>query len=395
MYLAFRAKRLLPMPPKDSNHRELRDDTPRLSLPGDFDAYDLVAQVGSEVAEAMSSALERVNALTLTGRIDRTSLRALRDEIERARRTGMLGQQVSRFASGRVTLSEEKLDLTIMLREALAQRGREMASRRIEVRQVLNPATVASDPTLLFSLLQGVLDWCFEHTLSRIDLTVEIKTWPAQAQLHCAFAHSAAEVSSGTPATVVAANLQTMSWRLIERCAHTLGLTIERHDSADRTLLTLGFPKTLMTSESVDTMLDLGLELDTTADAGRNSKPLAGSHVLVVSGRREIRSAVRDTVRSMGVMLDFVGSVAEAREFCAGGLPHAMVYEAALGGGHMQRLMAELSAEAPALAFIEIGEQGRPFEVTNVLGREHSRVSKAALAEALPQALLFELGRSR
>ena len=380
---------------QDPTRPSLRDHNVRLSLTTDFDPYDLVSQVGREVAAAMSSALERVNSLTLSGRIDRTGLRALRDEIERARRAGMMGQQVGRLASGRLRLSEEKLDLTAMLREALAQRGREMESRGIEVRQVLNPATVSSDPTLLFSLLQGVLDWCFEHSSSRINLTVEVKPWPAQAHLYCAFEHAQPELVDSRPASLVTASLQTMSWRLIERCAKTLKLTVERHDSSQRTLLSIGFPTTVMSGDAVDAPLDLGLDLDTRSDAGRNSKPLAGSHVLVVSTRREIRAAVRDIVRPMGVMLDFVGSVDEAREFCAGGLPHALVYESALGGGHMQRLLAELSAEAPSLAFIEIGEQGRPFEVMNVMGRERSRVSKDALAEALPKALMFELARSR
>jgi hypothetical protein len=365
------------------------DHESTLAFDADFDAYDLVAQVGSEVAEVLSSALERVNTLTLTGHIERSSLRALRDEIERARRTGMLGQQVSRFASGRLRLTEEQLDLTTLLREALAQRSREMESRAIEVRQLLGAATVTSDATLLFSLLQGVLDWSFEHAVSRIDLGVEVKTWPALAQLH------KTDAPETRPAALVVNSLQSMSWRLIERCAQTLKLTVERHDSADRTVLTIGFPKTVVTRDTVDTLLDPGMELDSRNDSGHNSKPLAGSHVLVVSSRREIRTVVRDVVRPMGVMLDFVSSVDEAREFCDGGLPHALVYEAALGGGHMQRLMAELSTAAPTLTFIEIGEQGRPFEVMNVLGRERSRVSKDALAEALPKALMFELGRGR
>ena len=361
-----------------------------------FDAYDLVAQVGSEVAEVMSSALERVNSLTLSGRIDRSSLRALRDEIERARRVGMLGQQVSRVASGRIRLSEETLDLTTMLREALSQRSREMAARGLEVRQVLNPATVSSDATLLFSLLQGVLDWCFEHSRSHIDLSVEVKTWPAQAQLHATFKHSITGAGAAQrPAAAVANELQSMSWRLIERCTHSLALTLDRQESGDLTRLTIGFTKTLMNSETIDNLLDLGLDKDAALDAGRNSKPLAGSHVLVVATQREVRAVVRDIVRSMGVMLDFVGSVDEAREFCAGGLPHAVVYESTLGGGHMQRLMAELAQESPSLAFIEIAEQGRPFEVMNLLGRERSRVSKHALAEALPKALMFELARGR
>lgn len=381
------------MTPDHDRHKTTPASSAQPSQVAEFDAFDLVAQVGSEVAEAMSSALERVNSLTLSGRIDRSSLRALRDEIESARRTGMLGQQVSRVASGRIRLSDEQLDLTTMLREALSQRSREMAARGLEVKQILNPASVRSDPTLLFSMLQGVLDWSFEHASSRIDLCVEVKSWPTQAQLQVAFVCGRRNAATPRSPLRVAASLETMSWRLVERCAHALGLTLDRQDRSERTVLTIGFPKTQMTSETLDTLLDLGQDKDAAHTLSGNSKPLAGSHVLVVSTQREVRTAVREVVRAMGVMLDFVSTVDEAREFCAGGLPHAIVYESALGGGHMQRLMAELMHDAPALPFIEIAEQGRPFEVMNVLGRERTRVSKHALAEALPKALIFELAR--
>jgi hypothetical protein len=44
---------------------------------------DLLGQVGRELAEPLTAALERVSTLTTTGRIDRHGLRALREEIER------------------------------------------------------------------------------------------------------------------------------------------------------------------------------------------------------------------------------------------------------------------------------------------------------------------------
>ena len=64
------------------------------------DAHDLVAQLGSEVAAVLSTALERVTTLATTGKIDRASLRALREEVDHARRAAIMGQQVSRLAAG-------------------------------------------------------------------------------------------------------------------------------------------------------------------------------------------------------------------------------------------------------------------------------------------------------
>lgn len=401
--LAPRARGMDPSkaPPNHSIMKNSPPPKPLLSLDdpavvgvSDVEPIDLVAQVGSEVASALTLALERVNALTSTGKIDRSGLRSLRDEIERARRAGLMGQQVSRIASGRLRRTEERIDLTATLRQAIAQRSREMAARGIEVHQVLEPALVASDASLLFTLLQAVLDWSFEHAVAPIELGVELRTWPAEAQIVCSFHHCPTDRLETGPTPTVVASLHTMSWRLIEACARVLALRLERRDNPDRTQLTLGFPKTLLSADAVDTLLELQVDPRPLA-AAQNSKPLAGSHVLVVSTRRDVRTLIRDLARPMGVMLDYVGTVDEARSFCLGGMPHAVIYEGAIGGGAMRRLMTELWAETPMLAFIEIGEQGRPFEVTNVGGREQSRVALGALAEALPQALMFELARGR
>ena len=72
----------------------------------------------------MTTATERCNAFATTGKIDRAGLRAIREAIDRARRIGLIAQQISRFASGRVQTRERELNLTQVLRDALAQRGR-------------------------------------------------------------------------------------------------------------------------------------------------------------------------------------------------------------------------------------------------------------------------------
>ena len=70
---------------------------------------DLVAEIGAATAAPLTAALERIHALITSGRIDRASLRALRGEVEQARQAGMIGQQITRFASGRLRQSHERL----------------------------------------------------------------------------------------------------------------------------------------------------------------------------------------------------------------------------------------------------------------------------------------------
>ena len=64
--------------------------------------HQLVSEMGAEIAAPLTAALERINALTSTGRIDKKGLRSLREEVEAARQIGMIGQQLARFASGRL-----------------------------------------------------------------------------------------------------------------------------------------------------------------------------------------------------------------------------------------------------------------------------------------------------
>ena len=359
-----------------------------------LDPQALVAQLGSEVAATLSSALERVTTLAATGKIDRAGLRLLREEIDRARRAGIMGQQVVRLGNGRVQLANERLDLTSLLSEALRQRGREIDSRGIEVRQVLNPAEVMSDTTLLFSLLQTTLDWSFEHAVSRIDLTVEIKSWPAHACLIVTYAHQQpdeVEVPQGRAgAAIHELRLDTMAWRLLQQTAGVLGLVLARRDLPGKTELRLEFPQTLAPRLASLQSMD-AQERESQA---HNSQPLAGRHIMVLASRREVRNVVRAALRPMGLMVDFVTSVEEAQQLVADGMPHAVVYEAAIAGDHFERLRTEMLAEVPNLVFVRIAEQGKAFEVLNLGGRQFASVGRDAIMAALPEALTFELSRA-
>jgi CheY-like chemotaxis protein len=141
-------------------------------------------------------------------------------------------------------------------------------------------------------------------------------------------------------------------------------------------------------------LMSLSGLVDDEAAAGRNSQPMSGRHVLVVASRRETRNAIRETVRQMGLMVDYVTSIEEAREFCGHGLPHAIVYEAALAGANFQKLRAQWAAEAPALVFIEINEEGHGHAVSSLGGFRTSRIGRNAVMTALPNALLAELAQA-
>ena len=352
---------------------------------------DLVSQVGAEIAEPLTAALERIHVLTATGKIDRAGLRALRDEVEQARQAGMIGQQLTRFASGRVRQSHEVLQLEEVLKNVLALRSRETQARGIALKPQLKSARVIVDGSLLFSLLNATLDWSLANAHAHIDFTIDFKTWPANARLTCRFANRPADQLDDDSVTVAPSpRLDSLTWRLIEQTGWTMGLVVDRKDVGGTTTLVLEFPKTA--GEEMEGLS--ASEVDDASMQSGNSKALAGSHVLVIASRREVRVAIRDALRNMSMLVDFVSTVDEAASFCKEGLPHAIVVESIQKGGRFSHFRDEIIAEVPGFVFIEILEQGSTFEMSGTNGARMARIGRDVIAGSLPAAMMFELSRS-
>ena len=365
------------------------------ALPGDGSAseferwHELVAQIGAEIAAPLTAALERINTLTSTGKIDRQGLRALRDEVEAARQIGMIGQQLTRFASGRLRQSHERLQLADVLNGVIAHRSRETTARGVSVKPSLKPAEVIVDASLLFSVLNSTVDWALANAQSQIDFAIDIKSWPAHARLTCRFAHRPVdELTDGASATAPR-GLDSLMWRLLEQTAWTMGLIVERRDESHMTTLTLEFPRTA--SDEIEGVS--ALDLNDGFAPSTNSQPLAGSHVLVVASRREMRVQIRDALRNMSLIVDFVNSVDEAAAFCREGLPHAVIIESIQTGERFAQFREEITDEVPEFVFIEIVEEGTTFEMSGFSGSSMARVGRDVLASSLPAALMFELSK--
>ena len=351
--------------------------------------HELVAQIGAEIAGPLTAALERINTLTSTGKIDRHGLRALRDEVEAARQAGMVGQQLTRFASGRLRQSHERLQLADVLNGVIAHRSRETVARGIGVKPSLKPAEVIVDASLLFGVLNTTVDWALANAHSQIDFTIDIKTWPAHALLSCRFAHRPIDTLVDGASATAPRGLDSLTWRLLEQTAWAMGLIVDRRDESHFTTLTLEFPRT------ASAVIEGGstLEINDGFAPSTNSQPLAGCHVLVVSSRREMRVQIRDALRQMSLIIDFVNSVEEAAAFCREGLPHAVVIESIQTGERFGQFRDEITKEVPDFVFIEIIEEGTVFEMSGFSGASMARVGRQALASALPSALMFELSK--
>lgn len=368
--------------------------------PSDSQWGDIVQQLGAEIAGPLSAALERIHTLIGTGQIDRQGLRALRDAVAQAREAGMVSQQLARLASGRLRLSRERVHLTQVLRGVLTQRSRETQARGIQIRQLLQPIELTTDASLLFSLLNAMMDWALANTHSSLEMRLDLTPWPAKARLMCRFAHRSLDLGSA-PSTAInepPESLNSLTWRLIEQTALTLGALPLREDEAGITMLTLEFPQVVVEEpgtqqgEEPPSRPDRP-ELDDPTPS-HNSKPLAGCHLLIVSPRREVRQEIQGSVRHMGLIIDAVASMDEALQFCEEGLPHGIAFEQSLRDADFDRLRADITAEVPNFSFIEVMDGDQQTQLSTATADHMARISRQNLQDALPSVLLFELSKA-
>ena len=368
---------------------------------------DIVQQLGAEIAGPLSTALDRIQDLISTGQIDRQGLRALREAVGQAREAGMTGQQLARLASGRLRLARERLHLTQMLRGVLAHRSRETQARGIQVRQQLRAVEIVTDGSLLFALLNALMDWALASTHSSIDLRLDVTPWPSKARLTCRFAHRSLDLLNPARGAEPPQPVNSLAWRLVEQTAVTMGLLPLREDEAGITVLTLEFPQTLpdsaeeqagQTDPDTPPRLAPPPEADLASDPGPsttgNSKPLAGSHLLIVSPRRELRTQVQSAISHMGLIIDVVDSMEDAAQFCMEGLPHGIVFEAAQRDEIFERLHDEILVEVPQFCFVEVIDAPHLTQLSTATSDGLARISVAHLADALPSVLTFELSKA-
>lgn len=348
---------------------------------------ELLAQAGRELAEPLTAALERVATLTTTGRIDRAGLRTLLDEVDRARQAGIWCQQISRLASGRVRQSHERVHLTNTVQSVLAHRARELQARGIHIVQSLQEVEVQVDASMLHGLLNAVVEWWLSCAQGLVDVRIDQGRWSDNASLVCQFQHQSPDLPHHEAPHNAA--LDSMSWHLLEQTARTLGVAQHREIESSQARLTLEFPRTV-NALAVAPGADVP---DASFADSINSKPLAGRHVLVVAARRDVRGLVRESMKSMGLVVDFVNTVADAVEFCDAGLPHGIVFESSLKTPRFMQMVASIRQEVPEFVFIELLDDGHTFEISSISPTGMARVGHAAVATSLPSALVYELTR--
>lgn len=349
----------------------------------------VLGEAGAEVAGPLTRVAARLEALLQAGRLESHDAAPLREAVEEARAAAMATQQLARLTGGRLRQSHERVELAALMSEVLQQHAGVLTARGLNARAQLKAAEVLVDPSLLFGLLHTLLDWAGRGACAPIQLTLDHQAWPPHALLTCRFNHTPPDRVPDPAAPFPAPALDTLRWRVLQQTARAMGLRLDRQDTASQTLVSIEFPRTVNAmGEGVSAP-----ESEPPAQHATSTRPLAGASLLVIEPRRHRRTQVREAVQHLGLILDFAGSVEEARDFCHGGLPHTIAYAALVRGLRLDILRSEILASVPDFPFIEIEEQGTVLEISDGAGRPIAKVGRDALARTLPAALVHELGK--
>jgi len=343
----------------------------------------LAGEIGAEVALGLSKALDQLDALLLGAPAGELGLRVLREAIGRARHVAMLGQQVSRLARGAVELSPETMDLPTLWRQLLRQRQGDLGLRGLEVRQRLRPATVCLDPSLLCALLDGLLDWTFEHcTGAVLHLSIELETWPVRARLHCHFGWQ-----KPPEETDAAAALDTVAWRLVQQAAASLGVQCEREAQPSCVRLMLTFPEAA--ARRWPQLVDAVSMAQGAEPAPAAAPDLAGRTVLLLAPRAELLRAAEIALTPLGAELLGASGVDDALRQSHRALVDVLVADATTPG--LDALCARLCAGSSGPALVRVGDEPAGVHLSTSARAEVARVGIDALAADLPRALLAVL----
>lgn len=342
---------------------------------------EVVTRLAAAVAVPLTHALERVSEAAATGRMDRDGLRALHAEIDAARRAGLIGQQISRFMAGQAQASVERVALRDVLEMVLSEHASGGQSSPTGQLPQLQTVNVMGDTSLVHTVLRIAAEWAAAHTASAIDWGLDLQPFPARARVWCSFRPSA-----GAAATLAGdedPGNESLDWLVLRFASRAAGVQIGRTMLGGQCRLMLEFPHPIDEQLLADPVPAPVARSSVNTAAPTHAYVAAGSQVLVLASRRDLRHAVRDALRGQDLFIDYAADVSSAREHCVDAMPQVLIFETGLEGDAMESLRELLMRRQPGLVQIEIAPIGNEVRSDGNL----LRVGEDGMAQTLPGLL--------
>lgn len=348
--------------------------------------YVLAGVIGLQLSEPLADMQRIVHDLISTGKISRAQVQELSGAIETARRVAMQSQQLARLSRGRLRQSHERLALDGVVKQALAERHQFFHQRGIELVQRIKRVEVIVDPGLLSSLIEAAIDWVSERG-RRLTVSLEIKHLPEHGLL---VFKSAQTVTSATAFPAAEDEFEKLSWHLLLEIAQSIGATLDRVQSADESVLTIEFPRTV---KQLEGLTAVEMDLGTDSWMPSESKSLAGHQLLLITADEALRDDVVDICGNMGLVVDCVDSSEEAGRVVKTDKPHMLIVDERLRDTRFDALWQELLRQNPNFPMIEIASDANTLAMASWMSDSMTRVSRGSLRAQLPQVLVLELAK--
>lgn len=340
---------------------------------------EVLTGLANQITEGISALQSGIDQLLAKGKITKAEHRVISIPAERIKLGGISAQQITRFYSGRIRQSHEKVDMAELVEGVLQDRKKELGVLGIELRRKLKPVQVLIDPTVAHTLINAVLDWSLPYG-RRVDMRVDLNAWPQHARLQVRVSNDGVPPSSST-------SPDNLSWILIRQIALAAGgIEIERDMNDEGVNFTALFTRTVQAVDGISAV-------DLSDEPSSMFKSMSGAYVLTVSPNLQIRGAVRDTLREMGIVSDSVVDFGQAREAIKGRMPNLIVIDSEVKGEDFEAFRRDLLREVFEFPFVEISPDDSSFDMSGFGELSMAKVGRGNIRESLGTAVMFELAK--
>lgn len=340
---------------------------------------ELIAGLADQITEGVSALQHQIDQLLVRGRISKIEHRTLSIPADRIKQAGVSAQQVTRFYSGRIRQTHEKVDMAELVEGVLQERKQELGILGIALRRKLKPVEVLIDPTVAHTFVNAVLDWGLPFG-NRIDVRMDLNAWPQHARLLVRVSNDGVPPSS-------AISSDNVSWMLIRQIAQTAGgIEVEREMNDEGVGFTALFTRTVQAVDGISAV-------DLSDEQSSMFKSLSGTYVLTISPSLQIRADVRDALREIGILSDSVVDFNQAREAIKGRMPNLIVVDSEIKDDAFESFRRELLREVFEFPFVEISPDDSSFDMSGFGEFSMAKVGRGNIREALGTAVMFELAK--
>lgn len=341
--------------------------------------------------ESTNVALRGLDFLVGAGRLRPAEAKALAETLQRLREVSLRAQQITRLASGRIRQAKDRVELSGMIEDLLAERKAELDAIGAKVSGRFMPVDVLLDPPVAVTLVNTIIDWALAFS-RHIEFNVSAPEWPAPSKL-------VVEVKTAPPPGA-AASLPTsgaaardrgrrlndgLHWMLLRQMASSAGLSVVRSGGNDVAVLTVEFPKTFKVSDGLSSV-------ELFCDADGNTQSLQDVWVLVVAQDVGLRAVAVDALRLSGIRSKAVANLRDARAITSKKRPNAIVvaYDT---HSEFDLPRADALGCDDRCPLVEIVKVSPSFHTLGFEGWEVAKVGRDDVAKELAPTVLFELAK--